>query len=68
MRTQVAPLLESELRIAMLIKMGFQPREIALLMDRSPQMVSMSRRRLYAKAFGKEPEDLKDVDEWIMEI
>lgn len=68
MRTQVAPLLESELRIAMLIKMGFQPREIALLMDRSPQMVSMSRRRLYAKAFGKEPEDLKDVDEWIMGI
>lgn len=68
MRTQVAPLLESELRIAMLIKMGFQPREIAQLMDRSPQMVSMSRRRLYAKAFGKEPEDLKDVDEWIMGI
>lgn len=33
-----------------------------------PQMVSMSRRRLYAKAFGKEPEDLKDVDEWIMGI
>ena len=68
MREQVSPLMEGELRVAMLIKMGFQPREIALLMDRSPQMVSMSRRRLYAKAFGKEPEDLKDVDEWIMEI
>ncbi len=65
MREQVSPLMEGELRVAMLIKMGFQPSEIALLMDRSPQMVSMTRRRLYMKAFGKNPEDLKDVDEWI---
>lgn len=68
MRAQVMPLLESELRIAMLIRMGFQPSEIAQLMDRSPQMVSMSRRRLYTKAFGKEPEELKDVDDWIIGI
>lgn len=68
MHEQVSPLMEGELRVAMLIKMGFQPREIAQLMDRSPQMVSMARRRLYMKAFGTTPKDLKDVDEWIKGI
>lgn len=68
MHEQVSPLMEGELRVAMLIKMGFQPREIAQLMDRSPQMVSMTRRRLYMKAFGTTPKDLKDVDEWIKGI
>ena len=67
-RTLVKPLLEHEFRIAMLVRTGFHPSEIAILMNRSPQMVSMSRRRLYAKAFGREPENLKDVDEWIMTI
>lgn len=65
MRQSVPSLLEGELRVAMLIKMGFLPSEIALLMDRSPQMVSMTRRRLFMKANGRTPADIKDVDEWI---
>ena len=68
LRDRAKPLMANELYVAMLVKVGFQPSEIAILMNRSPQMVSMSRRRLYTKVFGKEPESMKDVDEWIMTI
>ena len=65
LRKQVADLNDTELRVAMLLKMGFTPSEIATLTGLSPSTVTKSRRRLYEKAFGKEPKDMEEVDEWI---
>lgn len=68
LRQQVRPILQNELRVAMLIKMDFQPAQIAELMGFSASFVSKTRRRMYAKAFGKEPGNMKDVDDWILSI
>lgn len=68
LRKQVKPILQNELRVAMLIKMDFQPAQIAELMGLSAPFVSKTRRRLYFKAFGKYPESTKDVDDWILSI
>lgn len=68
LRQQVRPLIENDLHLAMLIKMGFQPGEIAVLMDKSPSGVSMARSRLYRKCFGVSPQDQQMVDEWILNL
>ncbi len=68
LRKQVKPILQNELRVAMLIKMDFQPIQIAVLMGLSAPFVSKTRRRLYLKAFDKEPENMKDVDNWLLSI
>lgn len=58
-------LTESDLRLAMLIKTGFLPGEIATLMDKSPSGISMARTRLYQKCCGEASKDAQAVDEWI---
>lgn len=64
----VNPLVERDLHLAMLIKAGFLPSEIATLMSLSASAVTMARRRLYQKAFDRSPMAPEDVDKWIMGV
>ena len=64
----VNPLVERDLHLAMLIKAGFLPSEIAILMSLSASAVTMARRRLYQKAFDRSPKVPEEVDKWIMEV
>lgn len=64
----VNPLVERDLHLAMLIKAGFLPSEIAILMSLSASAVTMARRRLYQKAFDRSPMAPEDVDKWIMGV
>ena len=68
LRKQMNPLTERDLHLAMLIKAGFLPSEIAILMSLSASAVTMARRRLYQKAFGRSPMTPEDVDKWIMGV
>lgn len=68
LRRLVLPLLEQELRVSMLIKMGFKPREIATLTGHTPASITKTRRRIYEKAFGKIVDNTEVVDEWIRSI
>lgn len=53
---------ENEMRVCLLIKMGFAPTLIAALTCHSKESVSATRRRLFEKAFGqkKSPRDWDD--------
>ena len=64
----VNPLVERDLHLAMLIKAGFLPSEIAILMSLSASAVTMARRRLYQKAFDRSPKVPEEVDKWIMGV
>lgn len=68
LRKEINPLQANDLHLALLIKMGFKPSEIAVLMDKSPSSISMARTRLYAKRFGTNPPTPEALDEWIEEI
>ena len=68
LRKQMNPLTERDLHLAMLIRMDFMPGEIATLMSLSASAVTMARRRLYQKAFGRSPMAPEDVDKWIMGV
>lgn len=45
---------ESEIHVCMLLKLGFTPREISILMFRTFSAISAIRKRLYKKVFNKE--------------
>lgn len=64
----INPLKERDLQLALLVRVGFHPSEIACLMNIGFSAVTMQRRRLYRKAFGKVPDDIDAVDEWICSI
>lgn len=64
----INPLKERDLQLALLVRVGFHPSEIACLMNIGSSAVTMQRRRLYRKAFGKVPDDIDAVDEWICSI
>lgn len=68
LQQRICPLTDKDLHLAMLIRMDFQPSEIAVLMNLSASAVTMARRRLYQKAFGRSPMAPEDVDKWIMEV
>lgn len=68
LQQRICPLTDKDLHLAMLIKVGFLPSEIAILMNLSSSAVTMARRRLYQKAFGRSPMAPEDVDKWIMEV
>lgn len=68
LQQRICPLTDKDLHLAMLIRMDFQPSEIAILMSLSASAVTMARRRLYQKAFGRSPMAPEDVDKWIMEV
>ena len=65
---QVSSINSTELRVSMLLKMGFTFSEIATLTGLSPSTMTKSRRHLYKKAFSKEPKDLEEVDQWLAEM
>ena len=65
---QVLPLPERELHLALLIKTGFTPIQIAKLMSLSPSGVTKARKRLYEKVHDKTPDDPKEVDDWLMSL
>ncbi|MBO4800342.1 MAG: hypothetical protein J5545_00495 [Bacteroidaceae bacterium] len=62
------PLPERELHLALLIKTGFTPIQIAKLMSLSPSGVTKARKRLYEKVHDKTPDDPKEVDDWLMSL
>ena len=66
LQQQAIPLQERELQIAMLVKLKFAPKDIATLIGRTPQSVTMARRRLYEKAYGYKPETMEEVDKWLI--
>ena len=68
LQQRICPLTDKDLHLAMLIRMDFLPSEIAILMSLSASAVTMARRRLYQKAFGRSPMAPEDVDKWIMEV
>ena len=68
LRKQVAGLNDTELHVAMLFKMGFNPSDISTLTNLSPSAITKCRRRLYEKARGEEPNELKVADEWLMSV
>lgn len=68
LQQRICPLTDKDLHLAMLIRMDFLPSEIAVLMNLSASAVTMARRRLYQKAFGRSPMAPEDVDKWIMEV
>ena len=68
LQQRICPLTDKDLHLAMLIRMDFLPSEIATLMNLSASAVTMARRRLYQKAFGRSPMTPEDVDKWIMGV
>lgn len=68
LRKEINPLQANDLHLALLIKTGFKPSEMAVLMDKSPSSISMARTRLYAKRFGTNPPTPEALDEWIESI
>ena len=68
LRKQVAGLNDTELHVAMLFKMDFNPSEIATLTNLSPSAITKCRRRLYEKAFDTEPTDSKVASQWLKNI
>lgn len=68
LQQRICPLTDKDQHLAMLIRMDFLPSEIAILMSLSASAVTMARRRLYQKAFGRSPMAPEDVDKWIMEV
>lgn len=48
------PINQLELRLSILLKLGFSISEIAVLTNRTKQAISLSRKRLYAKCFNKD--------------
>jgi len=58
---------ELEYRVCLLIKAGFTPSEISILVNRSKQALTNLRARLYKKTFGKD-EGAKAWDEFIASI
>lgn len=50
---ELVSLNETEWRVCLLLKLGFSPRGIAQLVNRSPEAISSIRRRLYSKVFQK---------------
>lgn len=50
---ELTNLTETEWRVCMLLKLGFLPGQIAILMNKSPEGISSVRRRLFFKAFSK---------------
>lgn len=68
LRKQVAGLNDTELHVAMLLKMGFNPSDISILTGHTPSAITKCRRRLYEKARGEEPNELSVADEWLMGV
>lgn len=68
LRNRLNPLLENELRLAMLIKVGFKPAQMAVLMSQTPSAVAKARNRFYEKLFGRKPESPSELDDYIMTI
>lgn len=68
LRKQVAGLNDTELHVAMLLKMGFNPSDISILTGLTPSAITKCRRRLYEKARGEEPNELRVADEWLMGV
>ena len=50
---ELVSLSETEWRVCMLLKLGFPPGQIAVLMNKSAEGISSIRRRLYTKVFQK---------------
>ena len=58
---------DSEWRICQLVKLGFQPGDIAVLTNKSKAAVSAIRTRLYFKLFNKEGSS-KELDDFLLKI
>ena len=58
---------DSEWRICQLVKLGFQPGDIAILTNKSKAAISVIRARLYFKLFNKEGSS-KDLDDFLLKI
>lgn len=50
---ELFPISDTELHLCYLLKLGFSPKDIAILMNLAQSSVSTMRHRLYIKAFGK---------------
>lgn len=61
------PISDQEYRMCLLIRLGFGIREIASLLNRSTGAMSLARKRLYIKMFGKEGYAV-DIDEFVKSL